>query len=635
MLRLVFFSLLITVVGTCTAVERTVDFSGIADMGIGDARATMRHIANASGFFVTKDGYFVTDKHAVAGAERLIVVIENKAYEAESIELPNNSGCALLKVKGGSFTPVTFAQDDRGKAGKRLLLAGFSVSEVNGIVPQLSWGVVSDRKKADEFELFVGFLPEQSGALVMDDRGMFQGMAFGSRLKPQRVCRVIRRKAIDRVLPTDVRRKLLYTTDKTIVDFDQIASLAAKCTGVVLVYGKERRNSTLREGKKGALNTDKEELSFNDLETLTQKSKDKKTHLSGTGSGFFITRDGYFITNYHVIDGAEEVIVLRSGKTYAAEVIAKSKDSDLALLKLEGVFHPVSLAETNGCEVGQEVFLAGYPKPELQGLETKVTKGIISSRTGFMGDANLYQIDAAIQGGNSGGPAGDKFGNVIGVAVAQLRNAQLVTYIIKLNVLYEFLPKGVRSSVVKGENTGGKEFTEAVRSVVDGTGMVLSYAKGAGGLSLRTARPDERRRMMRNIRRAMLNARSAKLEDDWRAVDEITSWVLEQIPSDAEAKELHDMAMEKLGRHLVIRAVVGNRDVKAKIIPVCGFKRNYVNCEEPTELFDKNRERGFEVVARLVYEEEGKSYEGVLECVYDWPGTKELRVELKPVKSGI
>ena len=140
---------------------------------------------------------------------------------------------------------------------------------------------------------------------------------------------------------------------------------------------------------------------------------------------------------------------------------------------------------------------------------------------------------------------------------------------------------------------------------------------------------------MRNIRRAMLNARSAKLEDDWRAVDEITSWVLEQIPSDAEAKELHDMAMEKLGRHLVIRAVVGNRDVKAKIIPVCGFKWNYVNCEEPTELFDKNRKRGFEVVARLVYEEEGKSYEGVLECVYDWPGIKELRVELKPVKSGI
>ena len=390
----------------------------------------------------------------------------------------------------------------------------------------------------------------------------------------------------------------------------------------------------MRKGEEEVSKVGKRELSFADLETLTEKSKEKKTHLSGTGSGFFVTHDGYFITNYHVIDGAEEVIVLQSGKTYAAEVIAKSKDSDLALLKLEGVFHPVSLAETNGCEVGQEVFLAGYPKPELQGLETKVTKGIISSRTGFMGDANLYQIDAAIQGGNSGGPAGDKFGNVIGVAVAQLRNAQLVTYIIKLNVLYDFLPKGVKSSVVKGENTGGREFTEAVRAVVDGTGMVLSYAKGAGGLSLRAARPDERRRIMRNVRRAMLDARSAKLEDDWRTVDEITSWVLEQIPSDTEAKELHDMAMEKLGRHLVIRAVVGNRDVKAKIIPVCGFKRNYVNCEEPTELFDKNRKRGFEVVARLVYEEEGKSYEGVLECVYDWSGTKELRVELKLVRSG-
>ena len=137
---------------------------------------------------------------------------------------------------------------------------------------------------------------------------------------------------------------------------------------------------------------------------------------------------------------------------------------------------------------------------------------------------------------------------------------------------------------------------------------------------------------MRNIKRAILDARSAKLEDDWRTVDEITSWILEQLPNDIEVKELHDMAMEKLGRHLVVRAVVGKRDVKAKVIPVCGFKRNYVNCEEPTELFDKNRERGFEVVARLVYEEEGITYEGVLECVYDWPGTKELRVELKPIR---
>ena len=84
MLQSVFFSIVAMAIGTCAAVEKTVDFSGIADMGIGDARSRMRHIAQSSGFFVTKDGYFVTDKLAVSGAERLVVVSENKAYEAEN-----------------------------------------------------------------------------------------------------------------------------------------------------------------------------------------------------------------------------------------------------------------------------------------------------------------------------------------------------------------------------------------------------------------------------------------------------------------------------------------------------------------------------------------------------------------------
>ena len=633
LLSLIFMA---TAVEIHAALEETIDFSGISDVSIGDVRSTMRHAACVSGFFVTSDGYFITDKHLIQGAERLIVVCENKAYEAELVELSDTSRCALLKVKGGVFIPVEFAQDDERRAGERLLVAGFVASDENGVIPQLSWGVVSDRKLKSEIELFTGILPEQVGSLVANGKGQFVGIALGTGKKSQSVCRVLKRSYVDRSLPVEVRRKFKYTAKSGELDFDQMGMMMAKCTGLVLIYDEKRRYRDVCERGLSGKDVVKEgeRLKFDDLEKITQKSKDKKTHLARTGSGFFITDDGYFITNHHVIDGAEEVVVLYSNKTYVAEAVARSKDKDLALLKMEGSFVPVALASTNQCPVGHEVFLVGYPRPKLQGLESKVTKGIISSQTGFQGDADLYQIDAAIQGGNSGGPAGDSSGNVVGVAVANLRNAQLVTYIIKLGVVFDFLPKCVKSSVAIGNKYGDIRFTEAVRSVNRGVGMVLVFAKGPGGVLMDDASPDERKRFLRNIRRAILSARSAKLEGDWRTVDEITAWVLEQLPDDSEAKELYDMAQENLGRHLIIRAVLDCHDVKAKVFPVCGFKRNYVNCEEPTELYDRKNKRGFQVIARLSYEKNGKTYEGTLECVFNWSGTREIRVQLNPCKKG-
>lgn len=614
------------------ALEETIDFGGIDAMDVGDARSTMRHAACASGFFITANGCFITDKHQTADAERLIVVCENKAYEAEPVKLPESSRFALLKVKGGPFSPVVFAQDDGGKAGDRLLLTGFAASDENGVVPQMSWGVLSGKKMTTELELFVGALPEQVGALVANEKGEFEGMLLGSGRKSQSVCRVLKRRQIDTALPIGVRRQFTYTAKRPCLNFDQLGQQMSKCTGLVLVYDEKRRKRNLNENeRKGKpVGGAGKGLTIKDLETLTPKAKEKKTHLAGFGSGFFISSDGYFITNYHVIDGAEEVVVLYSNKTYMASVVAKSKDKDLALLKMDGAFHPVCVACTNQCRVGQDVFLVGYPKPEYQGLEVKVTKGIVSSLSGFIGRDDLYQIDAAIQSGNSGGPAGDEFGNVVGVAVAQLRNAQLVTYIIKWSVVDAFLPKGVKASLVYGKGDNARKFTDVVQEVVSGSGQVLIYAKGPGGVSLASVRPDERGKILRGIRRRVLAARSARLDEDWKTVDEITTWVLDVDPDNTEAKELYDMAQEKLGRHLIIRAVVGARDVKAKVHPVSGFRLSYANCDEPVELYDKDKRRRFPVVARLTYEENGRQYEGVLECVYDWSGTKEVRVELKP-----
>ena len=110
--------------------------------------------------------------------------------------------------------------------------------------------------------------------------------------------------------------------------------------------------------------------------------------------------------------------------------------------------------------------------------------------------------------------------------------------------------------------------------------------------------------------------------------EEYTEEVLRLDPNDSDAKELNDLAKTNLGKHLIIRATIGLRDVNAKIKPISGFKDPFVNCEKPTELYDKEKKHGFPVIARLIFEEGEKKYVGTLECVYNWSGTKEICVEL-------
>ncbi|MFN8828611.1 MAG: DegQ family serine endoprotease [Labrys sp. (in: a-proteobacteria)] len=137
------------------------------------------------------------------------------------------------------------------------------------------------------------------------------------------------------------------------------------------------------------------------------------------GSGFFITKDGYVVTNNHVVDDATDVeVVTNDGKTYAAKVIGTDPKTDLALLKVEegGSFPTVALAPKSP-RVGDWVLAVGNPF----GLGGTVTAGIVSARGRDIGAGpydDFLQIDAAVNRGNSGGPTFDLNGNVIGVNTA-------------------------------------------------------------------------------------------------------------------------------------------------------------------------------------------------------------------------
>ncbi len=141
--------------------------------------------------------------------------------------------------------------------------------------------------------------------------------------------------------------------------------------------------------------------------------------VTGQGSGFFITADGYAVTNNHVVDKAQTVeITADDGKTYTAKVIGTDPRTDLALIKVEGRsdFPYVRLAD-KAPRIGDWVLAVGNPF----GLGGTVTAGIVSARGRDIGAGpydDFIQIDAPVNKGNSGGPTFDVDGNVIGVNTA-------------------------------------------------------------------------------------------------------------------------------------------------------------------------------------------------------------------------
>jgi S1-C subfamily serine protease len=147
----------------------------------------------------------------------------------------------------------------------------------------------------------------------------------------------------------------------------------------------------------------------------------------GTGSGFVYDAEGHIVTNYHVIEGADELLVmLAGGQEYEADIVGTDPANDLAVLLVDSdaeLPEPLALADSDDLRVGQSVLAIG----NLFGLDQTLTRGVISalgrviesSDNSFIGEA--IQMDAAINPGNSGGPLLDLQGRVIGV------NSQIIS----------------------------------------------------------------------------------------------------------------------------------------------------------------------------------------------------------------
>lgn len=190
-----------------------------------------------------------------------------------------------------------------------------------------------------------------------------------------------------------------------------------------------------------------------------KKAQEQAAPTEWTGTGFAL-KNNYIVTNYHVIDGAKSISILgingNFSKGYNADVIATDKNIDLAILKVNGITIssssiPYSVKTTNA-EVGEEVFVLGYPLTSTMGDEIKLTTGVVSSRSGFQGDVSLYQISAPIQPGNSGGPLFDSKGNVIGIVSAKHRGAENVGYAIKASYLKNLIESAIPNNILPQTN---------------------------------------------------------------------------------------------------------------------------------------------------------------------------------------
>lgn len=148
---------------------------------------------------------------------------------------------------------------------------------------------------------------------------------------------------------------------------------------------------------------------------------DRPRRSSALGSGFVISEDGYVVTNNHVIDGADEILVeFFSGEELPATVVGKDPNTDIALLKVESE-EPlpfVNFGDSDGARIGDWVLAVGNPL----GQNSSVSAGIVSARNRALSGTydDYIQTDAAINRGNSGGPLFDMDGQVVGVNTAIL-----------------------------------------------------------------------------------------------------------------------------------------------------------------------------------------------------------------------
>jgi S1-C subfamily serine protease len=173
---------------------------------------------------------------------------------------------------------------------------------------------------------------------------------------------------------------------------------------------------------------------INQIDTGAASPAPKESKFSGTG--FALTSEGYLVTSYHVIQGADSLLIEGSDRQrYHAEPVFSDVKHDLAILRITdkrftGFGRLPYAIKSSQADLGERVFTLGFPREDVVYGE-----GALSARSGYEGDTAFYQVSIPVNPGNSGGPLLDERGNLIGVVSGRQNDAQSAAFATKSSYL--------------------------------------------------------------------------------------------------------------------------------------------------------------------------------------------------------
>jgi serine protease Do len=319
--------------------------------------------------------------------------------------------------------------------------------------------------------------------------------------------------------------------------------------------------------------------------------KGGKEVVTGQGSGFFISQDGYAVTNNHVVQNAENVTVTTDdGKTHDAKVIGADSRTDLALIKVDGGDFPYVKLSDNSPRVGDWVLAVGNPF----GLGGTVTAGIVSARGRDIGAGpydDFIQIDAPVNKGNSGGPTFDVDGNVIGVNTAIFSpsgGSVGIAFAIPADTVKSVISQlrdkgsvsrgwiGVQIQTVTPEIADGMGLKQATGALVsepqpDSPASKAGIASGDVITSVDGTQIHDARELARRIG-TMAPGASVKLELLHQGQEKAVTLTLGTLPAEKQAsnnqnqREVPDSDMPKLGLTLAPASKVSGADNNGVVV---------------------------------------------------------------------